>query len=141
MNRQTLINFVPVKRRVKLEFRGKCTSCPWKLKGCHVYTPQATIDEERALGQAYKGPRHEGPVSVRIDVFRALPGSRPKRVLGEPDTMTPDIDNIAKAVLDGLNGIAYDDDKQVVELHVYKHDRERRLGDSVRISVEGVTGA
>lgn len=141
MNRRTLLNFVPVKRRVKLEFRGKCASCPWKLKGCHVYTPQATIDEERALGQAYKGAKHEGSVSVRIDVFRALPDSRPKRVASEPDTVTPDADNIAKAVLDGLNGIAYEDDKQVVELHVYKHDRVRKMGDSVRISVEGVTGA
>lgn len=26
----------------------------------------------------------------------------------------PDVDNIIKIVLDGLNGIAYDDDKQVV---------------------------
>lgn len=26
----------------------------------------------------------------------------------------PDIDNILKVVLDGLNGIAYEDDKQVV---------------------------
>ena len=27
----------------------------------------------------------------------------------------PDINNIIKAVLDGLNGVAYEDDKQVVE--------------------------
>ncbi len=63
MNRSTLLNFVPVKRRVKLEFRGKCTSCPWKLEGCHVYTPQATIDEERALGQAY--PSGAAPTKAR----------------------------------------------------------------------------
>ena len=139
--RSIVLNIVPVKRRVKLEFRGKCATCQWKRKGCHIYTPQQTIDEERAVGLAYKGQKYEGPVSVRIDVFRALPASRPKSVLEEPDTTMPDADNIAKAVLDGLNGIAYDDDKQVVELHVYKHDRVRKLGDSVRITVEGVTGA
>lgn len=32
-----------------------------------------------------------------------------------------DADNIAKAVLDGCNGILWADDRQVVELHVYLH--------------------
>ena len=32
----------------------------------------------------------------------------------------PDIDNIAKSVLDALNGVAYRDDTQVVELHARK---------------------
>lgn len=32
----------------------------------------------------------------------------------------PDTDNIAKIVLDALNGLAYPDDKQVVELQVLK---------------------
>ena len=40
----------------------------------------------------------------------------------------PDSDNVAKIVLDSLNKIAYDDDKQVVELTVLKRwtfDNER----------------
>jgi Holliday junction resolvase RusA-like endonuclease len=32
----------------------------------------------------------------------------------------PDIDNLSKAILDGLNGIAYHDDSQIVELNVKK---------------------
>ena len=32
----------------------------------------------------------------------------------------PDVDNVAKIILDALNGIAYRDDKQVVELYVKK---------------------
>ena len=32
----------------------------------------------------------------------------------------PDIDNLVKYVLDGLNGIAYEDDRQVVKLEAYK---------------------
>ncbi len=32
----------------------------------------------------------------------------------------PDLDNMVKFVLDALNGIAYDDDKSVVELHTIK---------------------
>ena len=35
-------------------------------------------------------------------------------------TKKPDTDNIAKAILDALNGVAYYDDAQVVELHVVK---------------------
>lgn len=36
-------------------------------------------------------------------------------------TMKPDNDNIAKSVLDALNGLAYVDDKQIVELKVNKY--------------------
>ncbi len=32
----------------------------------------------------------------------------------------PDIDNLSKLVMDALNGVAYDDDKLVVELCAYK---------------------
>lgn len=32
-----------------------------------------------------------------------------------------DLDNIAKTILDALNGIAYEDDKQIVELHTEKY--------------------
>lgn len=35
-------------------------------------------------------------------------------------TMKPDCDNISKACLDALNGVAFHDDSQVAELHVYK---------------------
>lgn len=35
-------------------------------------------------------------------------------------TIKPDTDNIAKSILDSLNGIAYLDDKQVIRLTVEK---------------------
>ena len=35
-------------------------------------------------------------------------------------TIKPDTDNIAKSILDSLNGIAYKDDKQVIRLIVEK---------------------
>lgn len=76
------------------------------------------------------------PVAVRVDVLRALPKSRPKRVASEPDTARPDADNVSKAVLDALNGRAWADDSQVTSLTVTKHDRVRRRGDETRVSVE-----
>lgn len=48
------------------------------------------------------------PVAVTIRWFRA-------RKAG-------DLDNRLKIVLDALNGIAYADDKQIVELHAYRAD-------------------
>jgi len=39
-------------------------------------------------------------------------------------TIKPDTDNIAKSILDSLNGIAYKDDKQVVRLKVDKYYAE-----------------
>jgi Holliday junction resolvase RusA-like endonuclease len=35
------------------------------------------------------------------------------------------LDNRAKVALDALNGIVWDDDSQVVELHLYRQDRPK----------------
>lgn len=94
----------------------------------HTYTPKPTKDYRDAIRAAYVascGPMFSGPIGVRIDVHRALPRSRPKSVSSEPDTYKPDADNIAKVVLDALNGVAYDDDAAVCELIVKKHPRTR----------------
>ena len=39
---------------------------------------------------------------------------------GAPCTKKPDADNVLKIVMDGLNGVAYEDDKQVVDATVHK---------------------
>lgn len=51
--------------------------------------------------------RYDGPVIVAIDVFLA-------NRMGQRG----DIDNIGKALTDSLNGIAYDDDKQITRLTI-----------------------
>ena len=40
-------------------------------------------------------------------------------------TKKPDLDNIAKAILDSLNGIAYKDDSQIVSLLISKKYSDR----------------
>lgn len=46
-------------------------------------------------------------------------------------TKKPDLDNIIKAVLDGLNKVAFDDDKQVVRLIA-----EKSYSEQPRIEIE-----
>lgn len=117
-------NIIPVKRRARFTKFGA------------PYTPKETECEEREIARLYKGAKSSGPVRVTIRASSPLPKSRPNRIESEPWTIAPDIDNIAKAVLDALNEVAYDDDAQVVELHVYKHARTRGVGPCTRVEVE-----
>ena len=76
------------------------------------------------------------PVSVRILTMRPMPKSRPKRITSEPDVYKPDCDNIAKLVLDALNGVAWSDDTQVTVLNVFKCDRTRSICERTCVEVE-----
>lgn len=69
----------------------------------------------------------EQPVSMAITCFSPLPKSKPKKVVSEPNVCKPDVDNVAKAVMDALNGVAYKDDKQVIRLTVQKMPRTRGI--------------
>ena len=110
---------------------GEVMACPRPrhMRNGHTYMPSEYTAYKRRIAEAYReaGGGHMGtaPVAVAIDVMRELPGSRPKRLSAEPDTVRPDVDNIAKGVMDALNGIAYEDDSQVVSLCVLKCDRTR----------------
>lgn len=46
-----------------------------------------------------------------------------------------DVDNVAKSVLDGLNGVAYEDDDQVVELLIRKHKVKSKADERVEIEI------
>lgn len=82
----------------------------------HAYTPEKTRDYERFVRTMYHGAKFDGALTVRIKACM----KKPMRGAGAYPTKTPDADNIAKAILDALNGVAYDDDKQVVNLVVMK---------------------
>jgi len=96
-----------------------------------TYTPQKTKtyeDEIRMMAKAAMGSSEplETPVTVAIYIRVGIPASfskqKRKDALAniERPTKKPDIDNIAKCFLDGMNGIVYLDDKQVVSLHITK---------------------
>jgi Holliday junction resolvase RusA-like endonuclease len=119
MQTQLVINGDPVgKQRIRASFKQK-----------RLYTPDKTIDYENYVKYCYHGHPHfeDKPVAVYMKVYLAIPSSTSKKKREQMENQEiypvkkPDIDNVVKSVLDGLNKVAYEDDKQVVRLMVEKY--------------------
>lgn len=93
------------------------------------YTPRKTRNAEFAIQDEFRkvcGERWAkfgGPVKVSICYSRQLAKSNPKFWAFRQDLGKPDLDNVAKLVLDSLNGLAYADDSQVIEIRLAKCER------------------
>lgn len=81
------------------------------------------------------GRLHTGEVAVEIVITRALPRSVRDP---DPDTHKPDVDNVAKSVLDALSGTAFTDDRYVTDLHVTKTMRAAGSVDVMVVRVMDV---
>ena len=113
-----------------------------RFTGYTTYTPKTTVEYEETVRWEYKrmcGNYSFGvkPLRVVIWAFFGIPKSATKKkrsemISGEMmPTKVPDCDNIAKIVLDALNGIAYHDDSAVVVLRV-----EKFYADEPRVEVK-----
>lgn len=106
-----------------------------------TYTPKKTHDYENLIKESYTGKMYEGALKIRINAFFMIPKSYTKKkrqeLPGKVYMMKPDIDNIAKSVLDGLNGVAWSDDTQVVEMSITKHYAMDDI-EKLVISIEGI---
>jgi Holliday junction resolvase RusA-like endonuclease len=90
-----------------------------------AFTPPKTIEFERAIGEAwataYEGESPlEGPLGcqitimsnhIHVHVWELAESHRPKYITG-------DVDNYVKSILDGLNMVAFADDKQIQHFEV-----------------------
>lgn len=95
-----------------------------------MYTPAKTVAWERLVTEAAASAMgswvpSSHPWSVRIVIFAPIPASWSRKrqeaaKRGDEVPGKPDLDNVAKAVLDACNGVLYEDDKQVVQLRVEK---------------------
>jgi Holliday junction resolvase RusA-like endonuclease len=114
-----------------------------------IYSPKENVDYATKVISAFKGvsPKivvegrplfPEGtPVGVKIIAYYSLPKVSKKELLREPlkyrfPLRKPDLDNVAKGLLDSLTQAhAWHDDAQVVELQVIKlyvsDDTEERV--------------
>lgn len=82
--------------------RGHLALTPEALAFRHAVRMIAMMQDVRPI---------TGPVAVFIDVYR------PRR--------RGDLDNVLKAVLDALNGIAYRDDEQVEQINANRYEDKR----------------
>lgn len=105
---------------------------------CHSYQNEIRDAIVRHLGIGAKYPIFgvDVPLAVDVDFVSNLPnsheGNRKKGKLGPHwRPVGDDIDNLAKAVWDGLNGILWEDDRQIVETRMRKlyASRKRRDGE------------
>ncbi|HAT4103701.1 TPA: RusA family crossover junction endodeoxyribonuclease [Clostridium perfringens] len=112
------------------KIRGKAR--PRVCRG-HAFTPKDTIEYEKLVRECYKkqdGRYLEGSIKALIIAYYKIPKSYTKKRVQvirdglEKPTKKPDADNIGKIILDSLNGIAYKDDSQIVELRVIKRYTE-----------------
>ena len=98
----------------------------------HAYTPEKTVLYENLIKMEYErqcgGEKARKPEQVMMTVvlYYQIPKSVSKKKReqmitgGIRPTKKPDCDNALKCVADALNGLAYDDDSQLVQCHVEK---------------------
>ena len=97
---------------------------PWERAGRignRYYTRPKTAAFKRKVALAAKKAgvvKIEKPHAVEVWLSFYLP--RPKSNKGMWPVDRRDVDNLAKGILDALNGVAFDDDGQVIDLHVHK---------------------
>jgi crossover junction endodeoxyribonuclease RusA len=85
-----------------------------------IYTPKETKQFEQAIKTLAKMQlfrENVGPLSVPINVGI---------IIGSVKLLRGDIDNYAKSILDGLNGIAYIDDRLIRTLGVRILEKQQR---------------
>ena len=100
-----------------------------------AYTPKQTVEYEKAVAEACLKAMQEQdqlqieasqPIGVHVDAYYQIPKSWSKRkqeraAMGlEAPTVKPDADNVLKIILDGCQGIAFEDDKQVIKSNIDK---------------------
>ena len=95
-----------------------------------TYTPSETHDYENKVRLSYSqqvgSTRLYGAIRADITAYSKIPKSTPKKKAAElaeehtPCLKAPDADNIAKIVLDALDGLVYENDKAVIYLTVGK---------------------
>lgn len=106
----------------------------------HGVTPRKTVEYEDKVKASYidaEGIKFEGAVEMVVNIYTEIPKSVSKKKRAEmllnerPITKTGDIDNLFKAISDALNGLAYDDDSQIVDGYIHKYYSEQARAEII----------
>ena len=96
-----------------------------------TYTDKKTLDYESLVREAAiqalgSSDTLETPIAVYLLFRLPIPQSYSKKRTeaclsgSERHVKRPDLDNLAKSVLDGMNGVVFKDDSQITSLHCTK---------------------
>jgi len=93
-----------------------------------TYTPKKTSDYETQVREAAKQAMTREPLETplaaflyfRLPIPKSYPKKRIQACLDGLEWPRADADNLGKSVLDGMNGVVYLDDAQIVILHITK---------------------
>lgn len=112
-------------------------------RGIRLYDPKKVSVYKKQLGMMcrfqYKQAPLAGPLKVEMNFFRHVQSSvskkeRKLRLSGRHrPVVKPDTDNYIKSTLDGLNGLLWEDDNQIVDLVAHKY-----YSDKPRVEIEVV---
>ena len=109
----------------------------YTVRGGHAvaYTPEGTRRYEEQIRQAWQeqDDRDFGPAALALVLTAYYPvpskarkAEREAMLSGQvPVTDKPDLDNLLKAVMDALNGTAYEDDKQITHINAARFYSDR----------------
>lgn len=91
-------------------------------KSGHAYTPEKTKSFEAELRWHWQKGGHSmiPRTATAVEILCYLPKPKTAKKTQLFPITRPDLDNYAKAILDGLNGFAWEDDSQVCDLRIGK---------------------
>jgi len=110
----------------------------FNTKTGRAFTPKDTVSYENLIRRCYKeqsGVYLEGAIKADIYAYYKIPKSYTKKRIQairegkEYPCKKPDVDNIAKIILDALNKVAFDDDVQIIQVTLTKKwtEEEERI--------------
>lgn len=119
-----------------------------------AYTPEKTADYEEFVRTIYRlkaKDKHfrtvyfqkDIPLRIHIRAYYKIPKNTAKALRADMlagkirPLVKPDFDNVEKIICDALNGIAYQDDKQIVENYTQKFYSDK---PRVEVTLEEISG-
>lgn len=96
-----------------------------RFYGGHAVTPEKTRKYEKLIRDSWEHGIVEGKsIMIEIEFRMPIPQSYSNKKKAElewaPHNKKPDLDNLVKAVLDALNGVAFEDDSLISDINAGK---------------------